>query len=66
MPLRLSGLILVAAGVIFALCGLISGSGAYYGLALMSVGAGLLLVVYKPRKKSANGRRTRKKGKFQA
>lgn len=66
MPLRLSGIIFLTAGLIFIISGIISGSSAYYGLALMSFSAGMLLIMHKPGKKSVKDKRTRKKGKFQA
>lgn len=66
MPLKISGMIFITACVIFAFCGLVSGSAAYYGLALMSLSVGLLLVIHKPGKKSAKERKQRKKGKFEA
>ena len=62
MHIKIAGFIFVVSSIIFAVCGLISGSNAWYGVALMSFSIGMLIIMNAPSK----GRRQRKKGKFQA
>ena len=66
MQIKLSGLIFVVSGIASAVCGLVSGLNAWYGIALMCFSVGMLIIMNKPSKKASKGGRRTKKGKFQA
>ncbi len=64
MQIKLSGLIFVVSSIIFAVCGLISGSNSWYGVALMCFSVGMLIIINKPSKKASKGGRRIKKENF--